>query len=42
MSSVDTEALQTPVQARVEAAIKQMKVDISYNRLTHTLTGIVI
>jgi hypothetical protein len=34
--------LQTPLQARVEAAIKQMKVDTLYAQLKHTLTGMAI
>jgi len=30
------------MQARVEVAIKQMKVDLSYTRLVHALTGIAV
>ncbi len=33
---------QTPLQGRVEAAIKQMKVDVPHTRLTHALTKTVV
>jgi len=41
-SFVDIGDPQTPVQARVEAAIKQMKVAVFTRRPTQALTGIAI
>jgi hypothetical protein len=38
-SFVDIRNPQTPLHARVEAAIKQMKVDVSYAQLIRALTG---